>query len=102
MDTSRELLFSEYKMLSAIFDECDYAHPDDMQLFESGNHRHMYNYLCSVGVYVTPGRGPVYHAAAELLKENREYRKQAIVDALSGIAMHNNLAAWAALFMGSE
>ena len=73
MVTNAELLTpTEYKRLEALFDDCDPAHPDDTEFFEYGNHRNLYNYITGqLRMDCPSGRGPVYHYAAKILRNNR-------------------------------
>ena len=43
---------------------------DDTDLYETGGHRDLYNYLTKgMGLSVQPGRGPAWHRAQALIKK---------------------------------
>jgi hypothetical protein len=102
MDTSKELSLPEYRKLRELFDECSYADPDDTQLFEAGNHRNLYDYITS-GLRMTcaAGRGPAYHFASDLLKENREYRVRFVLDVIAAYHPQGSAREWAKYLMGA-
>jgi hypothetical protein len=71
MDTTKKLLPAERERLKDLLDACDYAHPDDLDFHPAGNHRNLYNFITgSLRMDCPSGRGPVYHFAEGLLKQN--------------------------------
>jgi len=63
-----EITPGERQRLGELLAAADYAHPDDPELFETGPHRALFNYLHQqMGIDVVAGRGPVYAKARELV-----------------------------------
>ncbi len=64
-----EITYKEYTDLLRLFDGLEQPDPDDMDLHDMGGHRALYNYLTiQLGIYVEPGRGPVWFRAKRLLE----------------------------------
>jgi hypothetical protein len=59
---------AEYKKLVALMDGIEQPERDDMNLYETGSHRALYEYLVKgLGLVVLPGRGPAWHRAKKLM-----------------------------------
>lgn len=68
-----EITESEYEHLLKLLAGTDKADLDDMELHDFGNHRALYQYLTEgLGVFVEPGRGPVWHRAMQLVKHHEQ------------------------------
>ena len=64
-----EITPQEYADLVAILAETSPADPDDLALYEAGQHRALYNYLTKkMGLSVIAGRGPVWERAKALIQ----------------------------------
>lgn len=60
----------EYDHLCRLMSGLAEPSPDDMDLYEAGGHRALYDYLTKgVGLAVQPGRGPVWHRAKALIEQ---------------------------------
>lgn len=70
-----EITQAEYSRLAALLESAEQPARDDMDLFDVGAHRRLYDYLVNgLGVVVEPGRGPVWRRAKKLI-ENFEQTK---------------------------
>lgn len=59
----------EYQDLLRLMEGLEQPDPDDMELYEMGGHRTLYNYLTiQLGISVQPGRGPVWYRAKGLVE----------------------------------
>lgn len=59
----------EYEQLRHLMNGLEEPSPDDLDLYESGGHRALYDYLTKeMGLSVKPGRGPVWHRAKALIE----------------------------------
>ena len=68
-----EITETEYARLLTLLEGTEKADLDDMDLHDSGNHRALYQYLTEgLGVFVEPGRGPVWHRAMQLVKHHEQ------------------------------
>ena len=60
----------EYEQLCRLMRELEEPDPDDLDLYESGGHRALYDYLTkAMGLSVQPGRGPAWHRAKALIEQ---------------------------------
>lgn len=65
-----EITRAEYEALSKLRVGVQQAGIDDMDLYEFGGHRDLYDFLTkTMGLSVIPGRGPVWHRAKDLLDQ---------------------------------
>jgi hypothetical protein len=65
---TEEITSEEYTQLLQLVDEADQAVLEDMELYEFGGHRNLYNFLTKkMGLSVKKGRGPVWHRAKVLV-----------------------------------
>lgn len=61
---------AEYEHLRQLVEGLEQPSPDDLDLYETGGHRDLYNYLTQkMGLSVQRGRGPAWHRAQALLKK---------------------------------
>ena len=59
---------AEYERLSQLMTGLEQPAPDDTDLFDTGGHRALYDYLTkAMGLPVQKGRGPAWHRAHDLL-----------------------------------
>lgn len=71
-----EITEMEYVRLSELLKGTEEAYLDDMELHDLGNHRALYTYLSEgLGLFVEPGRGPVWHRARKLAKHYESTRE---------------------------
>lgn len=71
-----EITETEYARLLKLLAGTEKADLDDMELNDFGNHRALYQYLTEgLGVYVEPGRGPVWHRAMQLVKHHEQMQE---------------------------
>ena len=60
----------EYEHLHRLMDGLEEAAEDDTDLFKTGEHRELYNYLTKgMGLSVKKGRGPAWHRAKALIEK---------------------------------
>lgn len=75
-----EITEAEYKRLIGLLEGTEEAYPDDMELHDFGNHRALFTYLSEeLGVFVEPGRGPVWHRARQLVERYEKAQESASV-----------------------
>ena len=66
---AEEITGPEYERLLELLDGTEEPDRDDMALHDFGDHRALYEYLSEgLGVYVEPGRGPVWCRARQLVE----------------------------------
>ena len=76
---NEELTENEFLALSTLMNGTEPADPDDMELYDFGNHRQLYEYLTKgLGVFVEAGRGPVWHRAQKLIEHHTSTQKEQI------------------------
>jgi hypothetical protein len=64
---------AEYDALRRLMADLEEPAVDDLELYEIGGHRALYNYLTRVmGLPVQKGRGPAWHRANILIKTHEE------------------------------
>lgn len=67
-----EITEAEHERLLQLLEGTEIAALDDVELYDFGNHRSLYTYLSEgLGIYVEPGRGPVWHRAQQLVDHYR-------------------------------
>ena len=72
---AEEMTESEYERLLVLLACAEAADQDDMVLHDFGPHRGLYAYLTEgLGLYVEPGRGPVWSRAKELVRQHERRR----------------------------
>jgi hypothetical protein len=60
----------EYQCLIELMTNLDQPAEDDEDLYETGRHRELYDYLTkTMGLSVQKGRGPAWYRAAALIKK---------------------------------
>ncbi len=61
---------AEYEHLRRLMNGLEQPDMDDLELYDTGGHRDLYNYLTkAMGLSVRNGRGPAWHRANDLLKK---------------------------------
>ncbi|HUF37561.1 MAG TPA: hypothetical protein VMN57_03475 [Anaerolineales bacterium] len=66
----------EYGRLLELLEGTEEPDPDDLELHDFGAHRALYKYLSEgLGVYVEPGRGPVWRRARQLVEAHEQAKK---------------------------
>ena len=72
---AEEVTGPEYERLRELLEGTEEADPDDLALHDFGNHRALHTYLTEgLGLYVEPGRGPVWGRAQELVRQHEQRR----------------------------
>jgi hypothetical protein len=102
MDTNRLLTAKEYEKIRLLFDMCDFAEIEDTRLFETGNHRDLYNHLCLCGFQPPFGRGPVFNFADELIAYNERYWKTTIICSVATVHGISEALRFAKVFLSCE
>jgi len=75
-----EITETEYARLTQLLEGTEEVYPDDLELHDFGNHRALYTYLSEgLGVFVEPGRGPVWHRARQLIEHYEKEQESASV-----------------------
>jgi hypothetical protein len=60
----------EYKQLCRLMEALEQPSMDDLDLYDTGGHRELYNYLTkAMGLSVQRGRGPAWHRAKALMEK---------------------------------
>ena len=73
-----EINKTEYQNLVRLLDGLEQPAKTDMELYDFGGHRDLYNYLTQqMGLFVPPGRGPVWYRATALIEKYRQLEKEA-------------------------
>jgi hypothetical protein len=64
-----EITETEYKDLIRLMDGVEQPDKNDMDLYDTGGHRELYDYLTrQMGLFVEAGRGPVWYRARSLIE----------------------------------
>jgi hypothetical protein len=67
-----EITETEYKDLVRLMSGLEQPVKTDMDLYDFGGHRDLYNYLTKqMGLFVPPGRGPAWYRAQALIEKYR-------------------------------
>ncbi len=73
-----EITAQEYDKLVQLMDGLEHPHADDLELYEFGGHRDLYDYLTKgMGLSVQKGRGPAWHRANALINKHELSHKPA-------------------------
>jgi hypothetical protein len=68
----------EYKTLARLMAQAEEPDLSDMTLHNTGTHRAIYEFLTKeLGLYVEPGRGPVWYRAQRLIDRNKKLQSLA-------------------------
>lgn len=68
-----EITAAEYKDLVRLLSGLEQPAKTDMDLYDFGGHRDLYNYLTKrMGLFVPPGRGPAWYRARDLVEKYRQ------------------------------
>ncbi len=74
-----EISPTEYQNLVSLLDGLEQPAKTDMDLYEFGDHRALYNYLTKqMGLFVPPGRGPVWYRANTLIEKYRQLEREPV------------------------
>jgi hypothetical protein len=66
---AEEITEQEYRGLAQLMEQAEQPDAHDMELHEIGTHRALYDYISQqLGLFVEPGRGPVWHRAKRLME----------------------------------
>lgn len=61
---------AEYQQLRRLMEGLEQPGIDDLDLYDTGGHRDLYNYLTKgIGLTVQRGRGPAWHRAKALIEK---------------------------------
>jgi hypothetical protein len=72
-----EITETEYKALIRLMGGLEQPDKNDLDLYETGGHRDLYTYLTRMmGLFVQPGRGPVWYRAQALIERYKLLEKQ--------------------------
>jgi hypothetical protein len=72
-----EITEAEYLTLIRLMDGLEQPDKNDMELYDTGGHRELYNYLTQhMGLPVEPGRGPVWYRAHLLIEKHQALLKE--------------------------
>jgi len=70
---------TEYKNLIRLMAGLEQPDKNDMELYDSGGHRDLYTYLTQMmGLFVEPGRGPVWYRAQALIDRYQQLEKETV------------------------